>query len=311
MAVLRKRYLAPAQYRQAQARQGLHGENGFDWGWSFRRGHSKIIAVHTNTVRGMSGSFLREIRPEALRQLRQARKVTVLTGAGMSAESGVPTFRDAQKGLWANYRPEDLATPAAFLARPDFVWRWYESRRRQLQRLQPNAGHQALAAWQLKNPKMTLITQNVDDLHERAGSTGVIHVHGTLNPVKCFDCGASYQLPPCSDEAENAAPDQEAEVPRCSRCKGLLRPGVVWFGEALPAAALHKAEQAATDCDLMLVVGTSGQVYPIASLPGMAHSAQVPVWIINPNASVLDDQASVLVRGTAAQVLPALFDRVS
>jgi NAD-dependent deacetylase len=225
--------------------------------------------------------------------VRAAQRLVVLTGAGMSAESGVPTFRDAQTGLWSKFRPEDLATEDAFRARPATVWDWYAERRASIAQVQPNAGHLALAAYAQRHPgRLTLVTQNVDGLHQRAGSPGVLALHGNIAEDKWLD-------PPrecCSLDAAVAG-----RPPSCGRCGNLVRPGVVWFGELLPAEMLEAAERAARACDLMLVVGTAGAVYPAA---GLARMAAGRVVVLNPHPSELDDAADRVVRGTAAQVLP-------
>jgi len=230
---------------------------------------------------------------------RAARHIAVLTGAGMSAESGVPTFRDAQTGLWSKFRPEELATEDAFRARPEFVWDWYEMRRRMMAGVQPNAGHVALADFQRRHPgRLTLITQNVDGLHQRAGSTGVLALHGNIADDKWLDPPR-----PCC-QAQAPAPGRP---PRCASCGNLRRPAVVWFGEMLPLQVLSAAQEAAADCDLMLVVGTSGVVYPAAGL-ARAAATQARVVVINPEPTELDDAAHVVLRGTAATLLPSLLE---
>lgn len=246
--------------------------------------------------------------PNAIADLaRAARRVTVLTGAGMSAESGVPTFRDAQTGLWARYDPQRLATPQAWRAEPDLVWAWYAWRAALVRRVQPNAGHRALADWAaLPGRTVTIATQNVDDLHERAGSTVAAHVHGSLFAFRCESCGTPYDtaaldLPDPDDPPPRQAP------PTCPRCGHLVRPGVVWFGEALPEGDFAVAAQACRDTDLVLVVGTSGIVYPFAGLPGHAIRHGVPVVEINPVETALTDVVDHSWRGTAARCLPALL----
>ncbi len=232
------------------------------------------------------------------RWVGEAGRLAVLTGAGMSAESGVPTFRDAQTGLWSNFRPEDLANEEAFRARPQFVWDWYVMRREAVAKVSPNAGHLALAGWQQRHPgRMTPVTQNVDGLHQRAGSTGVLALHGSIAEDKWLDRPRSC----CT-----AQPPQDGRPPRCATCGNLRRPAVVWFGEMLPLDALAAAEEAAQSCDLMLVVGTSGVVHPAAGLALTAarHGRMV---VLNPEPSELDDAAHVVLRGTAAGVLPELL----
>jgi len=225
-----------------------------------------------------------------------ARHLAVLTGAGMSAESGVPTFRDTQTGLWSKFRPEELATEEAFRANPQHVWDWYAMRRERMKGVSPNAGHLALAEFAKRHPgRLTLITQNVDGLHQRAGSPGVLALHGNIAEDKWLDAPRA-----CCD----AQPAIEGRPPRCGACGNLRRPAVVWFGEMLPADVLGAAEEAAQDCDLMLVVGTSGVVYPAA---GLARSTRGRAVVINPEPSDLDDAADVVLRGTAAGLLPQLL----
>lgn len=227
----------------------------------------------------------------------QARHIVVLTGAGMSAESGVPTFRDAQTGLWANFRAEDLATEDAFRRDPAMVWDWYAMRREMIAQVEPNEGHRALAAFQQRHPgRMTLVTQNVDGLHQRAGSQDVLALHGNIAEDKWLDRPRACCTPGV------VAP---GSPPRCAACGNMRRPAVVWFGEMLPADALAAAEAAAQDCDLMLVVGTSGMVYPAA---GLARSTPGRVVIVNPHASELDDAAHIVLRATAATMLPKLLE---
>jgi NAD-dependent deacetylase len=229
--------------------------------------------------------------------VRAARRIVLLSGAGMSAESGVPTFRDAQSGLWAKFRPEDLATEGAFRARPAFVWDWYAMRRESVARVQPNAGHAAVAAFQLRHPqRMTVITQNVDGLHQRAGSPGVLALHGNIAEDKWLDAPRACCAP---ERLEDGRP------PRCAVCGNLRRPAVVWFGELLPADALQAAEEAAAASELMLVVGTSGLVYPAA---GLARATRGRVVIVNPEPTALDDAADLVLAGTSAVLLPQLLE---
>jgi NAD-dependent deacetylase len=229
--------------------------------------------------------------------VRAARHIAVLTGAGMSAESGVPTFRDAQTGLWAKFDPMQLATEDAFRANPTMVWDWYAFRRELIAKVEPNAGHRALAAFAQRHPgRLTLITQNVDGLHQRAGSRDVLALHGNIFEDKWLDAPKAC----CNAQAAAAG-----SPPYCDRCGNLLRPAVVWFGEALPLQALASAQDAARRCDLMLVVGTSGVVYPAA---GLARMASGHVVIINPEPTELDDAADAVLRGKAAQWLPALLE---
>jgi NAD-dependent deacetylase len=238
--------------------------------------------------------------------LAQARSICVLTGAGMSAESGIPTFRDALTGLWSRFDPMQLASEGGFRADPQLVWDWYASRREGVRAAQPNAGHLALAEFQKRHPgRLAIVTQNVDDLHQRAGSEGVIRLHGDILEDRWFG--------PCrrhAARAENVCDPAWAlpgSPPRCGECGNLVRPGVVWFGEMLPAAALEAGERAARGCELMLVVGTSGAVYPAAGLAHTARRSGARVVVLNPQASELDDVAHACLRGTAAVQLPKLL----
>src|SRR5215216_8205809 len=189
----------------------------------------------------------------AAEHLRAARRVAVLTGAGVSAESGIPTFRDAMSGLWAKYRPEELATPEAFRRNPALVWRWYAWRHGLVSVAEPNAAHRALAEMERRVPDFTLITQNVDGLHRRAGSRNILELHGSLERARCSRCDARQPFP---------AGSGEGGPPPCPACGAPLRPGVVWFGESLPEQALEAAFGAAQACDLFLSVGTSNLVQP-------------------------------------------------
>lgn len=234
-----------------------------------------------------------------------ARRLCVLTGAGMSAESGVPTFRDALTGLWAQYDPQQLATEEGFRADPQLVWDWYASRRTGVSHAQPNAGHLAIAQWEAAHPgRLTLLTQNVDDLHQRAGSREVICLHGAIFEDRWLDdCPRRSRSEPGCD-TRSARP---GSPPRCGECGNPVRPGVVWFGEALPHHALDAAQRAAAGCDVMLVVGTSGAVHPAAGLPALARRAGARVAIVNPGPSEIDAAAHALLRGTAAELLPKLL----
>lgn len=239
-----------------------------------------------------------------LTALRTARHVTVFTGAGVSAESGVPTFRDAHTGLWARFDATALATPEAFEADPALVWGWYEWRRARVMRAAPNPAHVAIAALARHVPALSLITQNVDDLHERAGSASVIHLHGRLMQPRCFRCDTPWRypvgIPEEPEEGRRIAP------PDCPRCAGPIRPGVVWFGEPLPPEEWQRAVGAAAGCDLFITVGTSAMVYPAALLPEMAASQGAKVLQVNPQPTALDALADWNMLGTAGQVLPAL-----
>ncbi len=224
-------------------------------------------------------------------QLRHADHVCVLTGAGVSAESGVATFRDPD-GLWSRFSPQELASMSGFLANPDRVREWYAYRRNIIQNVEPNAGHRALVELEQLVPTFTLITQNVDRLHQQAGSTNVIELHGNLIENRCNDCG-------WIDDAHNHRID-------CIQCNGLMRPNVVWFGEMLPEHALRSAEQAAHECDVFLCIGTSAEVYPAAQLPIDARSRGAYLVEVNPNPTAITAIAHASLRFTSANVLPQI-----
>jgi NAD-dependent deacetylase len=233
--------------------------------------------------------------------VRTARRIAVLTGAGMSAESGVPTFRDAQTGLWARFDPAQLASEEGFRADPALVWRWYAGRREAVAKAEPNAGHRALALAAGRYEHFSIVTQNVDGLHCRAGSHDVIEIHGSIARTIC--------LARCGYAEDDLARLPAGAPPHCPRCGDWLRPAVVWFGEMLDPERLRAAEAAARDCDLMLVIGTSGLVHPAAGLPQIARRSGAAVVVVNPAESDLDEIANTVVRATAAVALPRLFAR--
>ncbi len=220
----------------------------------------------------------------------------MLTGAGISAESGVPTFRDAQTGLWAEFDPHELATPEAFLRDPELIWRWYRWRRELVAKAAPNAGHLALAALAEVVPRLTLVTQNVDGLHQRAGSRDVIEFHGNIFEDRCF-------VEDCVVEADHAT-----EVPVCPGCGGHVRPGVIWFGEAIPETALNQSFAAAADCDVFLSIGTSSLVFPAAGLGEIAQEADAVTAEVNPNPTEMSSKFHFAIGGNAGTVLPELVD---
>lgn len=243
--------------------------------------------------------------PALLKRLRSAQQVVVFTGAGVSAESGIPTFRDALSGLWSQFDPALLASADGFAQDPALVWGWYEWRRMQALKAQPNPGHLAIAALARRIPALVLITQNVDDLHERAGSTEPLRLHGSLHHPRCFRCAAPYSHPPgLPDEPEGG---RRVAPPVCPRCGSPIRPGVVWFGESLPEQIWTGAMTAAKNCDLLLSVGTSSVVWPAAALPELAARAGATVVQVNPAATALDDHAHYNLRGKAGAILPALL----
>jgi NAD-dependent deacetylase len=233
-----------------------------------------------------------------IRRLREARSIAVLTGAGVSAESGVPTFRDAQTGLWARFDPLELATPDAFRRNPKLVWDWYAWRRDLVAKAKPNAGHRALATLEAIVPACVVITQNVDGLHRAAGSRQVIELHGNLQRVRCSREGTIVA------RWDSSSP---SEAPRCEACGAFLRPDVVWFEETLPPEALTRAEEASRACDVLLVVGTAAEVYPAAILPTYARHHGAAVVEINPTQTRLSESVDFTLRGPSGVVLPALL----
>lgn len=233
---------------------------------------------------------------QAREWIQAARALAVLTGAGISAESGVPTFR-GDAGLWRQYRPSQLATPEAFARDPRLVWEWYDWRRQVIARAQPNPGHLALVQLERLKQCFTLITQNVDGLHERAGSRRVIKLHGDIWLLRCVGCGRSLR--------DERAPLPELP-PRCD-CGGLMRPGVVWFGEPLPPGAWEQAEQAARTAEVFLVVGTSAVVYPAAGLVPLAKVSGARVIEINPEETPFSASLDCSLRGRAGEILPRLL----
>jgi NAD-dependent deacetylase len=231
-------------------------------------------------------------------------QVTVLSGAGISAESGVPTFRDVETGLWAKVDPYEISSADGWRRHPEKVWAWYLWRHYMMKSVEPNDGHRAVAAWQ-DYAEVHVVTQNVDDLHERAGSTRVYHLHGSLFKFRCDRCQAPYQ----GDLPAMPEPVEAVEPPRCA-CGGLIRPDVVWFGEALPTEAWQRSLDAVTAADVAVVVGTSAIVYPAAGLPELALANGIPVIEVNPERTPLSDSASISLRETAATALPSLLQRL-
>lgn len=233
---------------------------------------------------------------EARSLINAAGKIVVLTGAGISKESGVPTFRDAD-GLWEGYDPMQLATPEAFHRHPELVWRFYNHRRNALSTVKPNPGHDALVRLEKLKPNFTLVTQNVDRLHQGAGSQNVIELHGNIWDMRCTQCEKTFEkfgqlydtIPQCEDEG------------------AMLRPSVVWFGEMLPPGAMEKAQEDTIQSDLLIIVGTSGVVYPAAGLGQIAHQSGSKIIEINPDDTPLSDLADIELRGPSGEILPLLI----
>ncbi len=235
-------------------------------------------------------------RERVVEQLLLARKVAVLTGAGVSKESGIPTFRDAQTGLWKDYDPERLATPEGFLADPPLVWQWYDMRREKIAEVEPNTGHHALVELEQMIPSVVVITQNVDGLHAKAGSRDIIELHGNITKCICFNNRHPQQNVPLGLK----------EPPAC-RCGSLIRPAVVWFGEALPPEALERAFAAVRSSDFIFVVGTSGLVQPAASLPFIGKQAGAFVVEVNPEETPITDIADCFLQGPSGRILRDLI----
>lgn len=281
----------------------------------------------------------------AVAALRKAGHICVLTGAGISAESGVPTFREVQRGLWAKYDPLELATPEAFVRNPELVWRWYHWRRELVAGVEPNEGHRALVDLAGHAARFTLITQNVDGLHQRAGSKDVIEFHGNLFQEHCVaNCGinastdqhcvANYSSNRSTDQhgvdlhgvkendadrtcghgSETGGPattDNNVRLPHCPGCGALTRPAVVWFGEVIPELALELAFRAAADCDVFLSIGTSSQVYPAAGLADIARQSGAVTVEINPEETGRSPDFDWVLTGEAGTVLPELVESLA
>jgi NAD-dependent deacetylase len=231
--------------------------------------------------------------------LTRANNILVLTGAGMSAESGVPTFRDAQSGLWERFRPEELATPGAFRDHPQIVWDWYAERRNNIRQVSPHAGHHALVEMEQYFEKFVLVTQNVDSLHQQAGSTEVIELHGNIMLSVCSETGKKIDY--SWIEENPGRPPSSPHHPQ-----GLARPGVVWFGEALPANAMNQAMELAANCDVCFSIGTSSLVQPAASLPYFALDSGATVIEVNPTPTSLSAAAQFSLKATAAEALSVI-----
>lgn len=236
-----------------------------------------------------------------LQRMKSAERVTAFTGAGISAESGVPTFRGTE-GIWTKFKPEELATMDAFLRNPELVWEWYTHRKRVIAETLPNPGHMALVALEQIYPHFAVITQNIDNLHRRAGSRTVVELHGNIERNYCMECGT-----PALNDAVLSANG----VPLCSRCGGKVRPDVVWFGEMLPDDQWDKAVHAAELSDVFISIGTSAIVYPAASLPLMARERGAYLVEINPEPTPLTGRTDEYLCGPAGRILPALVEAVT
>jgi len=246
---------------------------------------------------------------QAAAVLQKAKKVVFFTGAGISAASGIPTYREKLSGIWAGLDPRDLETAKAFRENPALVWGWYLWRRLRVAQAEPNAAHLAISRMAHSQCQVSVITQNIDDLHERAGSSNVVHLHGSLAMPKCFACHRLGAVP--SDQS--AVPEEGALIdpPRCLRCNGRMRPAVVWYGEDLPSQAWKAAVFLVKDSDLLISVGTSGIVMPAADLPDLALAAGASVIHVNKTDVAMGDPKELMLIGAAAEVLPMLLEKIS
>lgn len=244
---------------------------------------------------------VKKLEDRLIEELQEVERLVVLTGAGMSTESGLPDFRSPD-GLWSRYRPEELASVDALLERPLLFYEFYRTRLEMLDRVKPNAGHRALAELEKQGRLQWIVTQNVDGLHTAAGSRNVAELHGSLRETRCHDCGRPHPV-----EVLKKPVNDIASLPRC-RCGGLIRPAIVLFGELLPEKALYQAKTALENCEALLVIGTSLQVYPAASLPQIALEQGARLWILNLTPTPYDGVAEIVVRSKAAEVLARLFE---
>lgn len=260
----------------------------------------------------LSTALIAEV-DHAAKLLGAKQRICILTGAGISAESGIPTFRDKQTGLWENYGAEDLATPEAFARDPKLVWSWYQWRRQVVADKKPNPAHDALAQWQYHSQssgqQITLITQNVDDLHEQAGST-VTHLHGHLWRNRCSQCKTPYQKQSRGSYSSADTMDYSGALINCPHCDGYIRPDIVWFGEALPVQAWETAEQAAADCEAFISIGTSSLVYPAAGLAQLAKDNGAKIIEINPNPTP-NAIVDITLAEKAGMVMPLLIQKIT
>jgi len=237
---------------------------------------------------------------QAARILARSQQLVVFTGAGISKESGIATFREAEEGVWERHDPHQLGTLEGFRRDPQLVWEWYQHRFGRISEVTPHPGHRAIAALERYLPRVVVITQNIDNLHREAGSSDIIELHGNWRAYKCLQGHTGFSSDDFATQTESP--------PRCPRCGAMLRPDVVWFGEMLPAEALERAFAESNGCDAMLVVGTSGLVQPAASLPPTAQRAGSPIIEVNPNPSAITPLSTVFLQGPAGQVLPQVVD---
>ncbi len=241
----------------------------------------------------------REISDDLMRRLRSARSVSVLTGAGVSAESGIPTFRGAG-GIWEKYDFTKLATPQGFHSNPILGWEWYQLRQREMKKARPNPAHETISQMESRYPEFSVITQNIDGMHARAGNKRIIELHGNIWRMKCERDGTIIDLV-----------DPVPEIPPLCHCGSILRPDVVWFGEALPLAAINEAERVARNSEVMFVVGTSAVVYPAAALPLLTKESGGVVIEINIEPTDISSYADASLFGRAGEVMPALWREIS
>ncbi len=238
---------------------------------------------------------------QLIKRLREAQHVVFFSGAGASAESGVPTFRDSHNSFWVDFDAGTFATASGYYANPDRVWQWYAEQRLKLRALTPNPAHRVIAAWQNKASNVTVITQNIDGFHQRAGNHKVIELHGNIGTYKCFDHG---------HPAEHDANISDEKPPHCQQCGGLLRPDVVWFSEELPAEAFTQAKHSSANCDVFVSIGCSLEVYPASTLPINAAHGGAYLVQVNPHATLLDEIADCNLRGKAGEIMPLLWQAV-
>jgi NAD-dependent deacetylase len=257
------------------------------------------MAPEGESMKDDRGASRESLIDAAARVLSNSRSAIILTGAGISKESGIPTFRDSD-GLWQTYRPEELASREGFLSNPSLVWSWYRQRLKTARETNPNAGHIALAELERLLPKVLLITQNVDNLHHRAGSREIVELHGNIERYRCFE----YGHPASEDESWGDEP------PRC-HCGSLIRPDIVWFGEPLPEAELECAFGETGRCDTCFVVGTSGLIYPAAGLPHVAKNAGAILIEVNVEASGVTQAVDIFLEGKSGEILPELVSRIA